>query len=807
MPPRAVVRAARPPRHRARARRSRCATRSTASPRSPRFGCRTAPNRSARSRRVSVRRRDARSDSVLADLLAGTNVVAGRRRRRSGRARAAQPRRAAVAADARDGAVDRACSIASSSRAARWARRSAKSPSDSTCSTAASWRARTRTRSRARSTDYVPGVWSWTQSPTSIVELVRQHSRRELVRAELSKDLYRRHRGREPAARQPLRARRDRPHRSDSRSAGLGAVRHGRDQRRRQHRHASRRARRRRPARDAVRTTAGLMQSDFSHGVLAQNHALVARRPARARSSADLHVVRRHASATSFPNGYSRDLHRDRAARASSASASTFSATARFFMQEAGSATSPLLTPPTPPRRHDDAIARRTDAPPQSVHEYTLGTTATFAPNDRWTHSVVAGVDGYRLANVQTSSRRSSARRRLGAARARRAAPTARTLRGSSVLQLGDERRRRSATLTLSAEHGAVSRDVARVRSRRRRRHDHGVPGPLSERMVSTWQNNTGLTTQANGVAGQHAVRHRRRSRRARQPARRATRSRRCRCSALAAVRDYGPIHREAARRVRRRHSSAGDVRARASSGRTPTDRRRSQRSAPRSKPGTEAGLDVAVPARAVASRHALRPARVGTDPAGRCCPPTTNPQSRRMRYELENVGEITNRGWEMEASASLSRLTVSGTLSFVDSRVEKLATGYNGDLSRRRPHASGSGAHREPQRVVARRRLVRVARRLARVRLDQLRRARSGARVHERHACGARARWASSCGSTGGATTAACAFARRRRATSATCSRFEVSGDNLLNYQQNEPDNMTVLPGRTIMTGVRVKF
>src|SRR5262249_34685240 len=35
----------------------------------------------------------------------------------------------------------------------------------------------------------------------------------------------------------------------------------------------------------------------------------------------------------------------------------------------------------------------------------------------------------------------------------------------------------------------------------------------------------------------------------------------------------------------------------------------------------------------------------------------------------------------------------------------------------------------------------------------------------------------------------------------------FEVTGDNLLDYQLNEPDNLTVLPGRTLMTGVKVKF
>jgi iron complex outermembrane recepter protein len=35
----------------------------------------------------------------------------------------------------------------------------------------------------------------------------------------------------------------------------------------------------------------------------------------------------------------------------------------------------------------------------------------------------------------------------------------------------------------------------------------------------------------------------------------------------------------------------------------------------------------------------------------------------------------------------------------------------------------------------------------------------------------------------------------------------IEISADNLLNYQRGEPDNITVVPGRTIMSGVRVKF
>jgi outer membrane receptor protein involved in Fe transport len=35
----------------------------------------------------------------------------------------------------------------------------------------------------------------------------------------------------------------------------------------------------------------------------------------------------------------------------------------------------------------------------------------------------------------------------------------------------------------------------------------------------------------------------------------------------------------------------------------------------------------------------------------------------------------------------------------------------------------------------------------------------------------------------------------------------IQISAENLLNYQRDEPDNITVVPGRTIMTGFRVKF
>ena len=53
----------------------------------------------------------------------------------------------------------------------------------------------------------------------------------------------------------------------------------------------------------------------------------------------------------------------------------------------------------------------------------------------------------------------------------------------------------------------------------------------------------------------------------------------------------------------------------------------------------------------------------------------------RRIAYELQNVGEITNRGWEVSGSAGARGLTVSTAYAFVDSRVRRLAERYTGDL------------------------------------------------------------------------------------------------------------------------------
>jgi iron complex outermembrane receptor protein len=75
-----------------------------------------------------------------------------------------------------------------------------------------------------------------------------------------------------------------------------------------------------------------------------------------------------------------------------------------------------------------------------------------------------------------------------------------------------------------------------------------------------------------------------------------------------------------------------------------------------------------------------------GTQPQGR--PPGSGsewepvrPEDRHIEYTFQNVGEITNRGWELKGDITVSALSLGGTFSTVDSRVRRVAKGYTGDL------------------------------------------------------------------------------------------------------------------------------
>jgi iron complex outermembrane receptor protein len=545
----------------------------------------------------------------------------------------------------------------------------------------------------------------------------------------------------------------------------------------------------------SLQSSAGLMQSDYSRGVVTQNHTLSLAAGSGLRS-ADLHVSGGR-TGDFIPGAFNRNLNASATAR-TVGERTTFSATARYFINQAGAAGSPLLTKSAPPS--DDTLGRSfsSGTPTQSVQEYTLGTNATYTSNDRLTHSATLGIDGYRLSNVQMNTAPIMSPADSALLRARGGADRA-TLRGSSVLKLvtGESTQ---ANLTVSAEHGLFR--ATTFESQPTGMGERGTPGPLVERMVSTWESNSGLTGQANAsfdnalfLTG--GVRFERDSR---LP---ATDFTTLPMIGAALVNDYGPIT------VKMRGAYGQGVRPPSTFAHAEFWQNSYGSSqgtlGPEKQAGTEAGLDV-LWGRALSFRATRFDQRASGLIQEVMLPADSNPMSRRLRYELENVGVIANRGWEMETSASLSRLTVSGTLSLVSSRVENVARGYNGDL---RP---GDRMLQVPARTGS----VNLSwlgdswfasiggsRAIDWMNYDELGLARaysSGTReVHDMLGQQLRQYWRRYDGGL------------RLRASASHDVRgmftFEVSGDNLLNYQRNEPDNVTVLPGRTVMTGLRVKF
>lgn len=544
-----------------------------------------------------------------------------------------------------------------------------------------------------------------------------------------------------------------------------------------------------------LRSSAGLVQSDFARGVLAQSHALslVAGSPTQ---SADLHISG-NTVGDFIPNGFSRDFDATGGARIVR-DRTTLSASARFFTQEAGSGRSPLLSSPA----LDSSTRASYNAAPQSVRQYTLATNASFAPNDRWTHSLVAGVDGYSLANVQTSVW-PGANVADSALRAAQGGAARGTLRASSVLRLG-ESDATNTTITFSAEQGLLRAASTTYEAKYEAEVPSGhfaMPKVQPTRAV-TWQNNTGFTTQAsasldNTWFASGGVRLERDSRLpggqvAALP-----------MLGLAAVRDYAGFA------FKLRGAYGEGIRPASTFGRSTMPQGVFSATQPalgaERQAGTEAGFDVAF-----RQSLSLRVTRFDQRASGLIqqvtVPADDNPLSRRMKSELENVGEISNRGWELESSANLARLTLTGTLSFVDSRVRKLAAGYNGDLM------TGDRMLQVPARTGAlnvtytgRRWYATLggSRALDWIDYDELGLSRAyltdTKAARELVGQQLRSYWRRY---NGGLRLRASASHDFREMFS-----FEVSGDNLLDYQQNEPDNLTIVPGRTLMTGLRVKF
>lgn len=452
----------------------------------------------------------------------------------------------------------------------------------------------------------------------------------------------------------------------------------------------------------------------------------------------------------------------------------------------------------------------------QAVRQYTLSTSAAFATEGVWTHSLLAGLDGYRLNNVADA---------IGpiptaldsALRAARGSGDRYTLRESSVARFGNGPEA-LGTITLGVEHSVLRQASSAVTMRRT------VPGqqyPTAvDGVVETWNHNTGLISQVSMAwdqsiyftGGLRVERNDNFTGSNRYPV--------LPMVGLAVVRGLGDA----------------ELKWRAAYGkgiRPPQTPSRSAASGyagglgwggggsgmvpaldPEVQTGYEGGVELYL-GKALQFQLTRFDQRVtgliqNVSVAVEVFTRGTSTE-RRVRYQLQNVGEITNTGWEAQGNFSKGPFMLATALSSVDSRVRTLATGYEGDLQPNDrmlavPAHTGSvtlswagdhwtaafGATRAMDWINYDR--LTLARDYAAAASNQ------GAQsAHNFTGALLRTYWRTYDGET-----------HLRLSATRDLSRgiaLLVAGENLLGGQLGEPDNVTIRPGRTVTAGLRASF
>jgi len=598
-----------------------------------------------------------------------------------------------------------------------------------------------------------------------------------------------------------------------------------------------------------LQSTAGVSGSEFAaQDVLTQQHRLAFRTGTSTRSAglaASLTTLGAY-----IPGAFARTISTTGDFRIVGAR-TVFTGTARLFSGDAGTPANPLLSPFTAlagtlpeltniggPRDGSDPAPRdvgvagagphsgqvtstygtvRRLVPDttktQSVRQYTIGSTLSFAPNDRWTHAFVFGVDGYRLRNpsVVSGPIPSAVDSALDASRGGADRITA---RASSTARFGAPESA-TATVTFSAEHSAArEQNPVATTVLGSRPGEQVVQG---ETMLTGWRANSGIVTQAStslrnrlfltaGMRLEHMEALSGTSRVAALP-----------MLGGAIVGDRGDV----TLKLRAAYGKAvrpvdGAIRELALSGRRPTFI--AYDLAPEQQSGVEVGADLFVgrslgltvtrfdqrASGLIQSVPIALPSEPSREPRWDGGPSTS--VGSYVDYQLQNVGEISNRGWEIEGRGALGRLSLTGTVSLVDSRVRRLAAGYSGDLR------AGDRVLDVPARTAAliaswtERRWftsLSVSRATDWMGYDRLALADSltSGGLDPRDLVGSALRnyWREYSGVT-----------RLRATFTRDLFRglsFVMSGDNLLGQQRGEPDNVTVVPGRTITAGVKAKF
>jgi iron complex outermembrane receptor protein len=178
----------------------------------------------------------------------------------------------------------------------------------------------------------------------------------------------------------------------------------------------------------------------------------------------------------------------------------------------------------------------------------------------------------------------------------------------------------------------------------------------------------------------------------------------------------------------------------------------------------------------------------------------------QHVRYRPQNVGEITNRGWEMQATLRRGPFALLAAETLVDSRVRKVADGYLGDLRAGdrmlavpARTTSVTGSWTGPRATLS----LSAARAADWIDYDRLSIARAfaaaGRPTYDLVGPRLREYWLAYTGDTH----------LRLAASARVAPRVDLllTGDNLLGGQRGEPDNVTIRAGRTITGGARASF
>ncbi|MBL0169557.1 MAG: TonB-dependent receptor [Gemmatimonadaceae bacterium] len=325
----------------------------------------------------------------------------------------------------------------------------------------------------------------------------------------------------------------------------------------------------------------------------------------------------------------------------------------------------------------------------QDMTQYTLGGTATMMPSLRWTNTVIVGIDGYRMQGLSTAGLPMPST--FGSALVDGQGGADRgTLRLRAVGRY-DLSPRTMLALTFAGEQaftrelidGEGLTQVARVNLGFGSSAQAFARGATPQALVTRWGNSGGLTAQANlawrdqlylvaGGRAERTVGFTDTPQNALLP-----------MLGVAYVGDVNGVV------VKLRSAYGTGIRPASSIARGATWMGRVVNASatslqPESQTGIEAGID-ALFSRALSlhvTRFDQRASGLIQPVAGTSTYATANGALvRRMSYTLENIGAITNRGWELQARSTVNRLMLAGSMTVVDSRVDQLARLYGGDL------------------------------------------------------------------------------------------------------------------------------